>query len=298
MPLIDALGSGSHSISIGGVEQRYHISGQGPLCIVHPGGPGVDWAYLKMPEVELHLKILYIEPIGTGGSGRLPGHPEGYSVERYSRQLEGLVDALDLAGFFLLGHSHGGAVVQQYALTRPDKVAGIIIYDSSAVTGPEFMEEAGQNIVAFAQREADSPEADEVLQAWASIPRIASDEDYTRTLRLLLPACFADRRLASLAYGRLRSTLQATFVVGDGKPFDARKRLQRLRIPALILVGEQDFICGPKWAEILHAALRGSQLVIFRLSGHMTHIEQPVAFAGTIAAFVYRHRSNPRRRSP
>ena len=298
MPLIDAFASGSHSISIGGVEQRYHISGQGPLCIVHPGGPGVDWAYLKMPEVEQHLTLLYIEPIGTGGSGRLPGHPEGYSVERYSRQLEGLVDALNLAGFFLLGHSHGGAVVQQYALTRPDKVAGIIIYDSSAVTGPEFMAEAGHNIAAFAQREAGSPEADEVVQAWASIPRIANDEDYTRTLRLLLPACFADRRRAEPAYGRLRSTLQATFVVGGGKPFDARERLQRLRIPSLILAGEQDFMCGPKWAEILHAALRGSQLIIFRLSGHMTHIEQPIAFAGTIGAFVFRHRSKSRGRWP
>src|SRR6201999_3784508 len=132
----DALAPGSHSISINGIEQRYHIAGQGPLCIAHPGGPGVDWSYLKMPEVELHLTMLYIEPIGTGASGRLPEHPGGYSVERYSHQIAGLVDTLDLADFFLLGHSHGGCVVQQYALAHPDKVAGIIIYSSSAVVGP------------------------------------------------------------------------------------------------------------------------------------------------------------------
>jgi proline iminopeptidase len=291
MPLIDALAPGSHSIRINGVEQRYHIAGQGPLCIVHPGGPGVDWAYLKMPEVELHLTMLYIEPIGTGASGRLPEHPEGYGVERYSHQLEGLVDTLDLADFFLLGHSYGGLVIQQYALAHPDQVAGIIIYGSSAVADAEFIKEAGRNIIAFAQREAGLPEAFEVAQAWRSIPSIASDEDYTQTVRRLLPACFADYRRADVTCRQLRSTLHATFLVGDGKPFDVRETLQKLRIPALILAGEHDFICGPKWAEILHAALQGSQLVVFQLSGHMVHIEQPVEFAGVIGAFVFRNRN-------
>ncbi|MCA1451605.1 alpha/beta hydrolase [Bradyrhizobium sp. BRP22] len=296
MSVIDALAPGSHNICIDGVEQCYHVAGQGPLCIVHPGGPGVDWAYLKMPEVELHLTILYIEPIGTGGSGRLPEHPEGYNVERYSHQLEGLVDALDLTDFFLLGHSHGGLVIQQYALTHPDRVAGVIVYGSSAVVGAELLKAAGQNILAFAQREAGLPEADEVVQAWRSIPSAVSDEVYTQTLRRLLPACFADYRRADVAYRQLRSSLRATFVVGDDKPFDVRKTLQNLSIPALVLAGAHDFICGPKWAEILHAALQGSQLVVFQLSGHMIHVEQPVAFAGVISAFVFRNRNSRRRR--
>lgn len=47
MPLIGALAPGSHSIRINGIEQRYHVAGQGPLCIVHPGRPGVDCAYLN-----------------------------------------------------------------------------------------------------------------------------------------------------------------------------------------------------------------------------------------------------------
>jgi proline iminopeptidase len=286
LPHGDALAPGSHSISINGIEQRYHIAGQGPLCIAHPGGPGVDWSYLKMPLVERHLTMLYIEPIGTGASGRLPEHPKGYGVERYSQQLEGFVDALGLSGFFMLGHSHGGFVVQQYAIAHPDHVAGLIVYDSSAVTGPDFMKEASENIAAFAQREAGSPEAEEVTQTWASIPRIASDEDYTQGLRRLLPAYFADHRRAGLAFDQLRSAFRATFVVGDGKPFDVRDALPKLRRPSLILVGAHDFICGPRWAAILQATLPTSQLVSFARSGHMAHIEEPEAFTLAIANFV------------
>jgi proline iminopeptidase len=197
-----------------------------------------------------------------------------------------------------MGHSHGSFVIQQYALAHPDKVAGLILYGCSALTSPEFVEEAGQNVVAFAQREAGSPEADEVTDAWASIPRIADDQDYTRALRRLLPVCFADYRRVGLTYQQLRSSLQATFVTGDREPFDTRKLLPKLGIPALILAGEHDFICGPKSAEILHVALPGSQLVIFQRSGHMIHIEQPVAFAGVIGAFVFRNRKSVERRSP
>jgi pimeloyl-ACP methyl ester carboxylesterase len=296
MPLIDALAPGSYSISINGLEQRYHVAGKGPLCIVHPGGPGVDWAYIRMPEVEVHLTLIYLEPIGTGASGRLPQHPRGYNIQRYSQQLGGFVNALNLANFFLLGHSHGGLVIQQYAIAHPDKIAGIIIYDSSAVVSPEFIKEAGQNIAAFAKRDAGSPEADEVIRGWASIPHIGSAEEYTLALRLLLPVCFANHRGAGLVYSELRSKLRANFVLSDDKPFDAREALQRLLMPALILVGVHDFICGPKWADILHAALRGSQLVAFNLSGHMAHVEQPDAFAGVIGAFVFRNRESGKRR--
>ncbi|MER6067082.1 hypothetical protein ABT167_39370 [Streptomyces sp. NPDC001792] len=25
------------------IEQRYHVAGTGPVCIAHPGGPGIGW---------------------------------------------------------------------------------------------------------------------------------------------------------------------------------------------------------------------------------------------------------------
>src|SRR5262249_36120451 len=143
-----------------------------------------------------------------------------------------------------------------------------------------------QNIAAFARHQAGSPEAEEVAQTWASIPRIASDEDYTQGLRRLLPAYFADHRRAGLAFDQLRSALCATFVTGDGKPFDVRDALPELWMPALVLVGEHDFICGPRWAGILHGALPASQLVSFARSGHMAHIEEPEEFAAAVGNFV------------
>ncbi len=40
--------------------------------------------------------MLYLEPIGTGGSGRLAEHPHGYTVERFAKQLGRFLETLDL----------------------------------------------------------------------------------------------------------------------------------------------------------------------------------------------------------
>ena len=285
----DALSSGAHAIPINGIEQRYHIAGHGPLCIAHSGGPGIDWEYLRMPLVEQRLTMMYVEPIGTGSSGRLPDHPRGYSVERFSAQLNGLLEALDLSDVLLLGHSHGGFVVQHYALAHPERVAGIILYDSSAVTGREFMMAAGEGVAAFAQRHAGHPEAEDALKAWQSIPSMGSDADYTAAMRGLLPVYFADHRRADIPFDEIRSSIRATLVIGDNLPFDVRHALPGLAKPALILVGDHDFICGPRWADILHGLVPDARLVRFADSGHFVHVEQTQEFAEAIAAFASRN---------
>ena len=37
-----ALTPGAHAITVDSIVQRYHVHGAGPVCVVHPGGPGVD----------------------------------------------------------------------------------------------------------------------------------------------------------------------------------------------------------------------------------------------------------------
>ncbi|MFD1930767.1 alpha/beta fold hydrolase [Nonomuraea mangrovi] len=120
------LSPGTHTVDVGRVAQRYHVAGTGPVCLAHPGGPGLSWEYLRMPAAEELLTLVYVEPIGTGASGRLPAHPHGYTRERYAQALDGLIRHLGVARVHLLGHSHGGFVAQHYALTRPDRLAGVV----------------------------------------------------------------------------------------------------------------------------------------------------------------------------
>jgi proline iminopeptidase len=132
------------------------------VCLVHPGGPGLGWEYLRMPHLEEYLTLVYLEPIGTGGSGHLP-RPQDYRIDAYACFLHGIVEHLSAPSVFLLGHSHGGFVAQQYALTHPGALAGLILYDTSPVTGEDFWNQALDNLDRLPQRHPGRPEA-------ASIP--------------------------------------------------------------------------------------------------------------------------------
>jgi pimeloyl-ACP methyl ester carboxylesterase len=165
-------------------------------------------------------------------------------------------------------------------------VAGIILYSSSAVTGREFMMAAAEGVAAFAQRHAGHPEAEDVPKAWQSIPGIGSDADYTALMQALLPVFFADHRRVDIPFDKFRSSIRATLVIGDSLPFGVRHALPGLAKPALILVGDHDFICGPRWANILHDLLPDARLIHFADSGHFVHIEQAHEFAEAIVGFA------------
>ncbi|MGW7366225.1 alpha/beta fold hydrolase [Streptomyces sp. NPDC054841] len=240
-PSADPLATGTHSVDIDGIVQRYHVHGTGPVCVAHSGGPGILWDYLRMPALERHLTVVYPEPIGTGAFGRLPSHPHGYTRPRYSRFLGALIEHLGVPEVHLLGHSHGGFVVQYHALHSPERVAGVVLYDSAPVTGPEHAAEAMRQVRSFAARHAGHPELPEVLAAFEAVPGISDDAQMT--------------------------------VVAVG-------------VPALVVVGRHDVICGVRWAEELYRLIPGSELLILENSGHFGHIEEPEAFSQAVTRFV------------
>lgn len=218
----------------------------------------------------------------------LPSTPHGYTVERFAKQLGRFLETLDLSEVVLLGHSHGGFVIQQHTIEHPDRVSAMILYSSSAVTGSDFMAAAANGVQSFADRyQAEGPA---VLRAWQSVPNMSSDDDYTKIMRDLLPAYFADGVREKLDLEALRSRVKATILIGNNEPFDVRSKLQGLSVPVLVLVGDHDFICGPKWGKNLHDSCSNSELVHFAQSGHFAHLEQPEEFLSAVLAFFEAHK--------
>ncbi|MFK3983992.1 alpha/beta fold hydrolase [Micromonospora sp. NPDC050397] len=282
------LTTGTHTIELDGVRQVFHVHGTGPVCVAHSGGPGVEWSYLRMPALEKHLTMVYLEPIGTGASGRL-ADPRDYRLDTWVRFLHAVVEHLAQAKVFLVGHSHGGFVIQRYALDHPDRVAGLVLYDTTPVTGPEFWADAMANVEGFVRRHPDRPEAADVATAFQETPAEPDDNWVTGKLRRILPIYFADYWGREDEFGPLRAAVRGFLAPQLGEeptPFDLRDRLGSLSVPALVVVGAHDFICGTRWAAVLHAGIPGVRLVTLERSGHFGHVEQPEEFYRAVVEFV------------
>ncbi|MET9121179.1 alpha/beta hydrolase [Streptomyces sp. NPDC004528] len=280
----EGLAPGVHEIVIDGVVQRYHVAGNGPVCLVHSGGPGVHWEYLRMPLLEEHMTAVYVAPVGAGESGDLPdGH---YSMERYARFVDGIVDHLNVPEVWLLGHSAGGFVALQYELDHPGRLAGIILYDSAPLLGPDLHTEAAAQMTAFARRHAGRPEAADVVAAYRrSQTPPTTGAEVTAHVRRLIPAYFADYWGLPDELKEAVGSVAAEYVPSAGT-WDVRGTLGKVGIPALILVGRHDWICPVRWAEEMHAEIAGSRLTVFESSGHFAHLEEPGAFVRTVTGFL------------
>ncbi|WP_427918633.1 alpha/beta fold hydrolase [Streptomyces sp. cg40] len=132
----------------------------------------------------------------------------------------------------LLGHSHGGFVAQYHALHHPDRLAGVILYESAPVTGPE----AVRLVQEFAARHADNPGLPEVVEAFQNIPAISDDAGMTAVARGIFPAYFAEFRDREAEFGPARAAVTGTFISGldaDLTPdvVDDRATLGALTVP-------------------------------------------------------------------
>jgi proline iminopeptidase len=282
---------GAHAVEVAGISQRYHVAGTGPVCVVHPGGPGVGWEYLRMPDLERALTLVYLEPAGTGESGRLPD-PRDYNVPAYLRFLHAVVEHLGLARITLLGHSHGGLVAQQYALEHPGRVSRLVLYATTPVIGPEFSADALRNVRLLAARHPGQPEAADIVAAFESDDDDSDgSDDRSADFRRIFPAYFADYWSRESEFAPVRARMQAwrgpTLGV-EPAPLDTRAALPGLGIPAAIVTGAHDIVCGPRWAGLLHQALPGSRLRILSGSGHFPHLEQPAEFTAEVTGFLSR----------
>ena len=275
---------GDHRIVSDGVEIVYHVLGTGPLCIVHPGGPGLEWRYLRMPELERHLTLVYLEPAGTGASGALTEVPRTL-VRRHAADLEAVRHALGVDRIFLLGHSYGGGVAMRYAIEHGEHLRGLVLYGTSAVTDAEWGKDNDAAVLGF-EHTSWYAEAHAALLAPPPPPEYAHD---CAKLRRLMPFYFADyeTRRAELdpVIASLRCWPRAKELRKEHLD-DLRPELAGVHVPTLVITGRHDWLFPPKWAQVTADALPDARVVVLEASGHFGHVEEPAAFTSAVAAFV------------
>jgi len=107
---------------------------------------------------------------------------------------------------------------------------------------------------------------------------------------MLSPVSFAERPEVVATVRRIVSTQKPESIAAAlgalrDRP-DARPGLSTIKVPTLIIVGEDDKITPPDAARTLNSAISQSKLVIISGAGHLSHLEAPEAFNAAIREFV------------
>ncbi len=272
----DALAPGDH-VSDG---TAYHVMGAGPTCVVVPGGPGLDWKYLRSPELEKQLQLVYLEPIGSGASLRLPAG-QTYTLARYVDQLEHLRVVLRMDKLCLVGHSHGGLIAARYAIDHPDRVSALVLYSAPDRLDRDVAAAGAKNL----ERWKDETWYADARTAFDPAPK--TDAEMTAQWPRVMKFMFADYTAHADDYARAIVPFSAApSLAGNNTTIDLRPELGAITAPTLVISGAMDFCCGEPYSSELAAGIKGAVLEKFVHSGHMSHLEEPDHFAEVIGAFV------------
>ena len=221
---------------------------------------------------------------GTGGSER-PEDPHAYRLQDYVSDLEELRDHLRLERMMLLGYSHGGIVAQAYAIAHPGRVRKLVL----ACTAPRFGPEQAAASQAAKEKRSGQPWFAEATEV--DLDGEMTDDERREAFFRLMPMYFAHFGPAEAGY---LDTFRTDPINADaGRVFsqevetlDLRAGLAHLRVPTLVITGEEDFICGPVCADEIADAIPNAQKVIVGDAGHMIFMEQPQAFHDAVADFL------------
>jgi len=68
--------------------------------------------------------------------------------------------------------------------------------------------------------------------------------------------------------------------------YDVRDRLRSIRVPTLVIVGNDDWVTPPEFARELATGIPGARLVVLARSGHNTFVEEPRRFTSVVSEFL------------
>src|SRR5688500_6269677 len=112
---------------VNGTELFYEIVGDGTPCVVLHGGLGVDHTVYRrtLGPLSPPLQLTYLDQRCNGRSGRPP--LATLTMEQLADDACRFADHLGLDRFHVLGHSYGGFVAQELAITHADRVAALLL---------------------------------------------------------------------------------------------------------------------------------------------------------------------------
>jgi 3-oxoadipate enol-lactonase len=248
------------------------VGGAGELLVfLHGiGGNRRNWR----PQLEFfaaHFRVAAWDARGYGDSEDYDGPLQFFE---FARDLEHVLDHLGAPRAHLVGLSMGGRIARDYALARPERVASLVL----ANTSPGY--------------HALSPEAIEAFLAPRRAPLLAGKQPadiapgVVKSLLGASPAAGAHEAMiesiSMLHKDSYLKTLEASVTQDRGAP------IERITRPTLVITSDEDRLYPPELARAMAQRIPGAELVEIRGAGHISNLEQPEQFNQAVLHFLLR----------
>ena len=246
---------------VNGIELYYESAGQGPTVVFAHGAGGnhLSW-WQQVPIFSKSYRCITLDQRGFGQSLNPSDAP---GREAFVDDLRALLDYMEGGEVFLVAQSMGGLTCLGFALAYPHRTKGLVLADTTGGIGERSVVEK--------LRQRQSPD-DVMLRAVSSGFRETE-----------LAKAFLYREINIM--NPPRDPEPNGFTSGEGPK---APELARMKVPTLLIVGEEDIVMPPAVMELSQKLIPGSRLEVVADAGHSVYFEQPEIFNKLVLEFFAR----------
>jgi pimeloyl-ACP methyl ester carboxylesterase len=248
--------------------------GEGPVLLLVHGFPldHTMWQF-QIDELSDAFRVIAVDLPGFGGSEPLDSSESDTSIRDYADALNSLLDQLGIdEPITFCGLSMGGYIGWQFLQHHRNRVSALIACDTRAAADDEKTARGRRLMAAHIATDGSASIA----------PGMASK---------ICGATTAERQpeIIQWSVDTISATDPQSIATGQlamaDRP-DATEWLTQIDVPALLIVGQEDQITPPAEMRAMADRIPGSKFVEIPHAGHLTPMENSVAFNEAVRAFL------------
>jgi len=281
-----------------GTRLFYSVEGEGEPLVFCYGlvCSKLFWSY-QMDYFKSRHKIIWFDYRGHHRSD-LPENPEHLTIENLAKDVEALLDELNIPQATFLGHSMGVNLVLEFYRRCPDRVKAMVLANGTA-RGPlstMFRSNIMQLLFPY------------VFAAYKKSPKIMnaiwSAQGKTKVLPWFIgqigfnPSLAKEEDIRTYVQMVTQMDMIVTLqLLKDYENYNATSWLHKITVPTLIIAGEKDIIIPREEQEIMQQLIPNSKFEMIRNGSHVPQLDIPELVSSIIDRFletdVYSSSSSP-----
>lgn len=246
------------------VTLHYETAGRGTHPLVFINSLGTNLAIWEEVAARFPTTVRY-DKRGHG----LSDAPEApYTIGDHRRDLEALLNHLNIVQVTLVGVSVGGLIALDFSARHPQRVRALVLCDTAGKIGDD---DGWNSRITALRQDGIAAASDTILERWFAPSAADGMRRIGRNMLTRTP---------------LEGYIGTCAAIRDA---DLRPVLASLKMPALVLCGSHDQATPPALVAQLAEGLPNGTFELIDDAGHLPGFEQPAATATAIKTFLRAH---------
>jgi pimeloyl-ACP methyl ester carboxylesterase len=267
-------------VRVNGVELHFIERGEGdPLILLHGGMTDYRaWEPQLGAFARSHRVISYSRRYNYPNRNPLTTKDHSALVEAHD--LAAFIHRLGLGPVHLVGQSYGAFTALVLAMDHPEIVRSLVLAEPPVLQWVRDLPD-GDSLYAEFMATVMTPARDAFVRGDARQAMRTLTDGISGTVQFdsLPPAALADRMRNSRA-------MQALTMSRDPFPNLPKERARQLKVPVLVVTGENTITIHKRVNEELARLLPRAEKIVIPVAGHVSHRENPQVFNEAVLKFL------------